>query len=137
MDRWQEHLPVASASLRSTFLMAARNGVQFSATERALFTTCEFWIAVRAGNLAPYVAPGPSDALRYVGILYAAIGADSVAAAVFDAAGEFERAVRPQERERCLAMLEERLLTTTDPVDQLIARLAVTLGFAPKSTTST
>lgn len=127
MDRWQGHLPITTASMRSTLTRAARERLQFSSAERALFTACEFWVAVCSRKLAPHLGVGPLDALRYAGILYTAIRADGVAAAVIVAINELECTSDPQEQHECLAKLQEQLLRTHDPVDHLIAHLAKTL----------
>jgi hypothetical protein len=129
VDRWQGHLPITSASLRSTLMRAARERLQFSSAERALFTACEFWVAVCSRQLAPHLGVGPLDALRYTSILYAALRADGVAAAIIVAINELEGTSDPQEQHQCLAKLQEQLLSTPDPVDHLIAHLAQTLGW--------
>lgn len=127
MDRWQRYLPVTSASLRVALTRAARDRLQFSSAERALFTACEFWVAVCSGNLAPHLGVAPLDALRYASILYTAIRADGVAAALIVAINQLECAADPQEQHQCLAKLQEQLLSTRDSVDHLIAHLAQTL----------
>jgi hypothetical protein len=128
MIRWQEHLPAASATLRSTFGKAVRDRAPFSAAERAIFTACDFWAAVCARELAPYLGPHPLEALRYVGILYVAIGAHGVASSIIVAVQELECDSIPQQQQRCLSRLQSRLLEARDPVDSLIARLAQSLG---------
>lgn len=132
MDRWQGHLPMASARLRSTLTRTAPDPTQFSSAERAIFTACEFWAAVCSRKLALHLGVAPIDALRYASILYAAIQADSVAADLIVAIDELKRTANSQEQHQCLAKLQERLLGTRDPVDELIARLAETLGWGSK-----
>jgi hypothetical protein len=133
MGRWQKHLPLASASLLSTFENAGRVGVQFSLAERALFMACEFWTAVSTRRLPAYPGMGSIDALRYMSMIYLSMGAHGVASAVNVAIGELECAARAQDRHQCLATLQERLLKTRDPVDHMIARLAETLGLGSRS----
>jgi hypothetical protein len=134
MDRWQKHLPLASASMVSTFEKAGQLGVQFSPAERALFMACEFWTAVSTRRLAAHPGMGSIDALRYMSMIYLSMGAHGVASAVIVAIGELECAPRPQDRHQCLATLQEKLLKTRDPVDQMIARLAESLGLGSRST---
>lgn len=124
---------MASASLRSTLTSAAREHVQFSSAERALFTACEFWAAVCSRTLASHLALSPLDALRSAGIVYAAIGANEVVVDVIAAIVELKLASQPQVQHQCVTKLQERLLGTRDPVDQLIARLAETLSFGSES----
>ena len=134
MGQWQKHLPLASASLQSTFDNAGRVGVQFSLAERALFMACEFWTAVSARGLGVHPGMGSTDTLRYMSMIYSSMGADGVASAMMVAINELERAPRPQDRHQCLVTLQERLLKTRDPVDQMIARLAESLGLGSRST---
>jgi hypothetical protein len=128
MDRWQGYLPVSNASLLLTFERAAQRGVQFSPAERALFLACEFWTAVAGRKLAAYLGANPLDSLRYMSIVYSGIRAHGVTSALFVCIGELESASHPQARYSCVAALQERLLKTTDPVDQLITHLAEKLG---------
>jgi hypothetical protein len=128
MSRWQRHLPMANASLWLTSRRAAQSGVQFSPAERSLFMACEFWTAVCRRSLAMHLGVDSIDTLRCTSMVYSAIGAHSVASAMFVAIGELQRAAHPQQRHGCVATLQERLLKTGDPVDQLIARLAENLG---------
>jgi hypothetical protein len=130
MDRWQGYLPASSASLLSRFESAAQRRVQFSPAERALFMACEFWTAVSARTLGAHLRASSIDTLRYMSILYSAIGAHGVASEIIIAIGEFECASHPQAIQQCLATLQENLLKTHEPVDQLIARLAEKLGLA-------
>ena len=122
---------MASASLRPSLARAEGNRASFSTAERALFTTCDFWTAVCSHRLAAHLSHGALEALRYASILFAAIGAGEVARDVNVAIDELRHA--PQEQQQCLAKLQERLLETLDPVDQLIARLAETLGLGQES----
>jgi hypothetical protein len=124
---------MANASLLLTFKRAAQGGMKFSLTERALFMACEFWTAVCSRKLAPHLGVDSIDALRYMGMIYAGIGADGVASALIAAVGDFEHASHPQDRHRCLASLQERLLKTREPVDQLVARAAEKLGLGSGS----
>jgi hypothetical protein len=70
MDRWQGSLPLASASLVSTFEKAAKPGMQFSLAERALYLACEFWSAISARRVIEHLGAGSIDALRYMSIIY-------------------------------------------------------------------
>lgn len=122
MGRWQGHLPMASANLRPILDKAAQGGTQFSLAERAIFMACEFWTAIAAQKLVMYLGEGAMDTLRYMNIIYSAIGAPNVASAVIATVGELEGSSSPQIRLTCLRALQDRLLKTEDPVDHLIAR---------------
>lgn len=128
MDRWQGSLPLASASLISTFERAVKRGVQFSLAERALFLACEFWSAISRRRVIEHLGAGSIDALRYLSIIYSAIGAHGVVRAMVVAISELEGTSLPQTRYQYLTSLQLRLLTTPDPVDELIARFAQNLG---------
>ena len=128
--RWQGHLPVASQALSSLLARAARGGVQFSAPERALFTACEFWVAVERRALPVHLGANVADPLRYQSIIFAAMGAHHVARALINGVGEFSNSATPLEGLKCLTALQERLSRTQDPVDELIAGLADSLGLS-------
>jgi len=128
MDRWQGYLPMARASLLSTFERAAHTGVQFSPAERALFLACEFWTAVSVRKLVVHLGADPIGALRYMTLLYSGIGALGVTSDMVVAVGELASSSHPQVQYNCLIALQERLLKTRDPVDRLIARFAGYLG---------
>ena len=133
MDRWQGSLPLASASLISTFERAVKRGVQFSLAERALFLACEFWSAISRRRVIEHLGAGSIDALRYLSIIYSAIGAHGVVRAMVVAISELEGTSLPQTRYQYLTSLQLRLLTTPDPVDELIARFAQNLGLGSGS----
>jgi hypothetical protein len=124
MDRWRGHLPIASAALLSILERAAKGGSQFSPAERALFTACEFWAAAEGRTLVRYLGASAADPLRFVSIVFAAIGASNVARTLFAAVGELRDAPTPLAQLKCLTGLQERLLKTRDPVDKLIAGFA-------------
>jgi hypothetical protein len=128
--RWQGHLPVASQALASLLVRAARGGMQFSPPERALFTACEFWVAVERRALPVHLGANVADPLRYQSIIFAAMGAHHVACTLIIGVGEFSKSATPLEGLKCLTVLQERLSRTQDPVDELIARLADNLGLS-------
>jgi hypothetical protein len=105
-----------------------QSGAQFSPAERALFMACEFWTAVSGRRLVAHLGGDPSEALRYMSIIYSGISAHGVASAMMMTLGELDTTSHPQARHDCVAALQERLLNTVDPVDRLIARLAENLG---------
>ena len=130
VNRWQTHLPVASQALSALLERAARGGAQFSAPERALFTACEFWVAVETRTLIAHLGRQPADALRNLSIIYAAIGAPGIARMLLAAVGEIGDTATPADRLECLIELQERVARTQDPVDELIAGLAHNLGLS-------
>lgn len=133
MTRWLGHLPLASMALSPVFTHAARTATQFSAAERALFTACEFWVAVEGRTVVAYLGAEAAEPLRYLGIVFSALATPGVARALVRAVGEFKDATTPQLRLRCLHSLQERLLRTTDHVDRSIAGLARELRLSPEA----
>jgi hypothetical protein len=125
MARWREHLPLTSLTLLP--VLESNGGAEFSLVERALFMACEFWIAAATNTLITHLGAAPLDRLRYMGIVYSALGAPGVANAVIDAVGELKCAPTAQGRRTCLLALQDRLVGTDDPVDQLIACLVENL----------
>jgi hypothetical protein len=130
VSRWHEHLPVASLALSALLERAARGGAQFTAAERALFTACECWAAVETRTLIAHLGPHDADALRYLSIVYSAMGAHHVARNLITAVAEMGDTATPLGRLQCLTALQQRLARTKDPVDQLIADLAHDLGLS-------
>ena len=130
VNRWQEHLPIASLALTALLERAARSGVQFTAAERALFTACEFWVAVETRALVAHLGSHDADPLRYLSIVYSAMGAHQVAKMLITTVGEMSDTATPLARAKCLTALQERMAQTQDPVDQLIAGLAHNLGLS-------
>jgi len=133
MSRWHGYLPLASLALTPVLERAARTGTQFSAAERALFTACEFWVAVEGRTVAAYLGAEAEEPLRYLGIVYSALETPGVARALVRAVGEFKDATTARLRLQCLATLQERLLSTTDLVDRSIAGLALDLRLSSET----
>lgn len=129
-NRWQGHLPVASQALSALLERAGRGGMQFSGPERALFTACEFWVAVETRTLVAYLGPDAADALRSLSIIYAAAGAHHIAGMLMAGIAEIGDAATPSDRLPRLLALQERVARTQDPVDELIAGLAHSLGLS-------
>jgi hypothetical protein len=138
MNRWQGHLPAASAALSTLLQPAGCGGAQFTAAERALFTACEFWVAVQTRTLGTYLGPLGADPMRYLSIVYAAMGAPDLARLLIAGIGGMREAATAAERLKYLAALQEHMARTQEPVDQLIAELAQSLGLssAPSPETS-
>ncbi len=130
MNRWQGHLPVASVALSALLERAARGGVQFTAPERALFTACEFWAAVETRTLHAHLGPHAADSMRTLSFVYSAMGAHHVARTLVAGVAEMGEQTTPLGRHKCLEALQQRLARTQDPVDQLIADLAHSLGLS-------
>jgi hypothetical protein len=129
-NRWQEHLPVASQALSALLERAACGGVQFSAAERALFTAGEFWFAVQTRTLASHLGVRDADPWRHLSIVYSAMGAHHVARNLIAGVAEIGDTATPLGRLQCLSALQQRLVRTNDPVDELIADLAHDLGLS-------
>ena len=130
MNRWQGHLPAASAALRALLERASRGGAEFTAPERALFAACEFWVAVQTRTLGAHLGPLGADPMRYLSIVYAAMGAPDLARLLIVGVGELRDAATPSERLKRLAALQELMARTQEPVDRLIAELAQGLGLS-------
>jgi hypothetical protein len=61
--------------------------------------------------------------LRYLAIVYQAIGASGVAATLFEGLAALSCTVTATQRQQCFAVLEQRLFVTIDPMGDRIARL--------------
>lgn len=133
MRRWHGHLPLASLALSSVLKRATHGGAHFSPAERALFTACEFWVAVEERALVAYFGTDAAHALRNLSIVYSAVGTPNVARALIRAVCDLTDATTPMGRVKCLTALQDRLLRTMDPVDRLIAVLANALGMGSEA----
>ena len=130
VNRWQGHLPAASNALSALLERAGSGGAQFTAPERALFAACEFWVAVQSRTLVTHLGPHCADSLRYLSIVYAALGAPDMARLLVVGVGETCDASTPVDRLERLTALQERMAQTQEPVDRLIAELAQSLGLS-------
>jgi len=128
--RWHGHLPEATLALGTLLERAATGGAPFSAAERALFMACEFWVAVEMQALEAHLGADPLNGLRYLSLVFGAIGTQAVARALQSGIRGLEGAASSAARQQCLVALQAHLARTHDPVDRLIAELARSLGMA-------
>jgi hypothetical protein len=123
VDRWHAHLPTASIVLLPLLQEAASTGAEFPHAERALFMACDFWTAVATRTLVAYLGAEPVGKLRYMGIMYSAMGASDISDTLLRAANALTRSAALKDRQAHLVALEARLLRAPDSVDRLIAGL--------------
>jgi len=90
---------------------------------RALHVAFAFEAAVYSGTLRHYLGAISATQLRYLAIVYQAIGARGVANTLFEALAALKCAASTVQRQQCFAELEERLFVTVDPQHDLIAQL--------------
>jgi hypothetical protein len=121
---WGGHSAVTRWKLLAILERAAEGGDDFSISERALYVACEFWAAVRARTLRVFLGPAAAEQLRYVAIVYSAIGAVEVAREVKQALHALSLADTSSQCAQCVASLQERLRLSNDPLDDLITRFA-------------
>ena len=118
----------SSALLREQLLAsildkAARGPGTNLMAARALHVAFAFQVATNNGTLRQYLAATTALQLRYLAIVYQAIGARGVANTLFEALAALKCAASSVQRQQCLAELEERLFVTVDPLHHLIAQL--------------
>ena len=130
VNRWQGLLPCASLALSALLERAVRGGGQFTVAERSLFSACEFWAAVETRTVAAHLGAHAADTLRNLSIVYSAMGAHHVARVLMAGIGEIDITASPSVRFACLTALQQQMASTADPVDQLIAGLAHSLGLS-------
>lgn len=118
---WSGHFPVTSTALLSILERAARGETRFSTLERRLHLACEVWAAVNAGELEVLFAAG--GVRRQAAAAFSAIGAERVAEVLRKALIRPIGSSGAVENER-IAALENDLKHVSEPVDELIARVA-------------
>jgi hypothetical protein len=123
-SQWNGHALVTRTKLLGTLERAAAGSDDFSISERALYTACEFWAAVESRGLQDYLGTDAGHQLRYASIVYTAIGAHDVALALEQALAALADVGSEQLRLQCIRELQSRLLQSADPIDNLIARFA-------------
>jgi hypothetical protein len=124
---WPGHLEITSKSLLSIMERATGGAADISVAERCLFMACEFWAATKANTLALHLGASASDTLPTIGTIFAAIGAGGVASDLDAAFVDLAASPGAASRLQCINALQNRLLTTDEPVDKLLARFAVEL----------
>lgn len=92
-------------------------------TARALHVAFAFHVALANGTLRQYLATTTATQLRYLAIVYQAIGAGGVANMLFEALAVLQCAATPAQRRQCFVALEARLFVTVDPLHDQIAYL--------------
>jgi len=123
-SQWNGHALVTRRKLLSILERAAAGSDDFSISERALYTACEFWAAVESRTLQDFLGTTATSQLRYANIVYTAIGAHDIAQALERTLAALADAGNENRRLQCVARLQTRLLESADPVDALIARFA-------------
>lgn len=127
METWQGHRPITSAKLLPILERATAGDDDFSRAERILYTTCEFWAAVAARSILTQLGSEVADDLGYANVAFNAIGATHVANSLTSTLRALASARTTQRLLACLSALENELLSTQDPVDDLIATFALKL----------
>jgi hypothetical protein len=84
---------------------------------------CDFWTAVATKTLVAHLGAEPVGKLRYMGIMYSAMGAPDISDTLHRAASDLTGIAVLADRPARLLALEARLLRTPDSVDRLIAAL--------------
>lgn len=124
MDSWRGHFPITSEILLPILERAAAGENEFSRAERILYTACEFWAATAARSIVLHLGSEVVDNLQKASFAFSTIGALHVRDTLNAVLSDLANARTKRRYRECLAALEEDLLKTKDPVDQLIARFA-------------
>jgi|ERR1700730_8509291 len=124
---WRGRFPITSFVLLVLSKKAASGITSLSREERLLFTSCEFWAATAARDLATYLGSEAGERLRDAHEAFSALGAARTARALKLAnRGVRDPAHVPWGQEQ-VSNLEDRLLSSEDAIDQLIAQYALKL----------
>ena len=124
---WSGHPDTTSQSLQSLRERAAVGVSGVSDAEHCLFQACEFWAATKSRTLVAHLGADASATLPTIGTTFAEIGAPRVASELDVAFVDLAESQGAVHRQNCINALQNRLLTTEEPVDRLLARFAVEL----------
>ncbi len=124
--RRRHHVRVTVAALLAILDRVTTGGGDLTQEEHTLFTACEIWAAAGMRALPRLLGRQPADGLRSASTAFVAIGATQTADALRRAA-EVAEVSTPRQRFRQLQELGERLRSSIEPVDMLIARFASSL----------
>jgi hypothetical protein len=125
MDSWGGHHQVTTDALLSIFDREVAGTIELTQADRVLYTVCEIRAAVATRNLVRRLgSDNVVDAIRSASEAFVAIGAVQFVRDLNRAEDEVASAPTAARRRQCLAVLEDRLLCTEDPIDVLIARYA-------------
>ena len=125
---WSGHLETTSQRLLSILERATTGASDISVAERCLFMACEFWAATKSRNLEVHLGAAATDTLPVIGSIFTAIGAPGVAGDVDVAFADLSASRGAAHRQRCIGVLQNRLLISEEPVDRLLARFAVEIA---------
>ena len=128
LGAWNGHLAATTHVFQKLLLRAAADASGFSTRERLFCTACEFWAAVETCELGAHLAGDPLNGSINAGFALHTIGAADAANRIAVAARHWLSSPEPRSCARYAADLQITLLQTTDPVDQLIAKVATALA---------
>ncbi len=126
-NRWQGHLAITREVLLRILLRSAGGDEDFTRAERILYTTCEFWAAIRTRSIAAHLGAQIAENLHNASAAFSAIGANHVANSLNACHRELAAALTAEQLLEPLAALENELSVTSDPVDLLIAHYATAM----------
>ena len=127
LDSWNGPPDTTSQNLQSIRERAAVGVSGVSDAEHCLFQACEFWAATKSRTLAVHLGADAATTLPTMGTIFATIGAPGVANDLDVAFVDLAESRDAAHRQNCVNALQNRLLTTDEPVDRLLARFAVEL----------
>jgi hypothetical protein len=122
-SQWALQFAVTRERLPMLLGQSSSDAEDFSVSERALYTACGFWSAVEAGTLSQLLGADVAEELRYVSIVYAAIGAVQVSQVLDETLAALNQHGSASRQMRCITLLQKRLRQADDPLIDLVARL--------------
>jgi hypothetical protein len=125
MTAWDGHYDVTARILDGLYERAVEDGAAYSNDERTLFGACEFWAAARHRLLSEHLREAAPLKLRAAQLAFHRIGAARAAQAIHVARIEIMALAGLPALDLPLARLEATLAQIDEPVDDLIARFAL------------
>jgi hypothetical protein len=121
---WTGHLPATRSRLIAILERVVEGKTECTLAERVLVAACEFWSLAMASDLHRQTDLRAMGKLRFAAMVYDAIGADEVAAALRTAHVDMSCVPAGSQRRQRLQLLEGYLQQRAVSVDALLATYA-------------
>ncbi len=130
MTEWAGHAGETQSALRALLERARAGDAEFTWSERALATACEFWAASMTHSLVEHLAPEPDCRLWLAEVAFTEIGLADLTSLLRVARGALVPPLDGSSLDALAVRLEAAMATLSPAVDAALAKYAraVTAG---------